>query len=153
MPRVDLELDINAPVERVWRAVTDVERYPESMDSVRSVTIVDADGPTVRRTAWSVLLKGSILQWEEVETLDPDERVMSSQQVSGDMEKFEATWSLQPIDADRTTVSLAVDFEIGIPLLADMLDPVAQRALRENCTEMLRGVEQESLEASAWDAP
>jgi ribosome-associated toxin RatA of RatAB toxin-antitoxin module len=144
MPQVTLDMQINAPAGVVWRAVTDVERYPESMRSVRAARILDAPSATTRRTEWSVSLKGSILEWEEDETLDPERMVMRFRQLSGDMEKFDGEWTVDPVDAERSTVRLTVEFEIGIPLLADMLNPVAQRSLRENCVEMLRGIETQS---------
>ena len=38
-------------------------------------------------------------------------------------------------------MSLHVDFDIGIPLLSDLLNPVASDALRENAAQMLRALE------------
>ena len=149
MPEVALELDIQAPAARVWEVVTDIERYPESMDSVRWVKIVDDTDPLARRSAWSVLLKGSILEWEEVERIEPDRMVMRFHQVSGDMETFDGAWWVTPVDENRTTVKLNIVFEIGIPLLADMLNPVAERSLRANSREMLLGVERDSLAAGS----
>ena len=147
MPDVSLELLIRAPIERVWETVTAIEAYPGSMDSVRSVRIVERTGENERRSAWSVTLKGAILEWEELETLDPVAHVLSFHQLSGDMERFEGAWALEAADAESTNVRLEVSFEIGIPLLAEMLNPVAQRSLRENCTDMLRGIESDSLAA------
>jgi ribosome-associated toxin RatA of RatAB toxin-antitoxin module len=149
MPEVALELDIQAPAARVWEVVTDIERYPDSMDSVRWVKIVDDTDPLARRSAWSVLLKGSILEWEEVERIDPDRMVMEFHQVAGDMETFDGAWWVTPVDENRTTVKLNIVFEIGIPLLADMLNPVAERSLRDNSREMLLGVERDSLAAGS----
>jgi ribosome-associated toxin RatA of RatAB toxin-antitoxin module len=149
MPEVSLELEIHAPAHRVWEVVTDIERYPDSMANVRWVKIVDATNPLGRRSAWSVLLKGSILEWEEVEKIDPDRLVMEFHQVSGDMETFDGVWAVTPLADHLTRVTLHVSFEIGIPLLAEMLNPVAQRSLRENCREMLLGVERDSVTRAA----
>jgi hypothetical protein len=44
-------------------------------------------------------------------------------------------------------VTLNVDFDIGIPLLADMLNPVASAALRENSQQMLAALEQRLITA------
>jgi ribosome-associated toxin RatA of RatAB toxin-antitoxin module len=147
MPEVVLELDIQAPAERVWQVVTDIERYPDSMDSVRWVKIIDGTDPLARRSGWSVLLKGSILEWEEVERIDPDRMVMEFHQVSGDMETFDGAWRVTALDRNRANVKLNISFEIGIPLLADMLNPVAERSLRANSRDMLLGVERDSLAA------
>jgi ribosome-associated toxin RatA of RatAB toxin-antitoxin module len=145
VPEVGLELEIDADVDRVWAVVTDIERYPDSMDTVRWVKIVDGSDPLARRSAWSVLLKGSILEWEEVERVDPDRKVMEFHQVSGDMETFDGCWTVIPAGPGRTLVTLRVEFEIGIPLLAEMLNPVAQRSLRDNCREMLLGISRDSV--------
>jgi ribosome-associated toxin RatA of RatAB toxin-antitoxin module len=147
MPDVELQMDIHAPVARVWDTVVDIESYPALMESVRSVRIVDFAGPTERTVAWSVTLKGSILEWREVERLDPARHVVRFEQLSGDMERFEGAWRLTARAPHLTRVRLAVSFEIGIPLLAEMLNPVAQRSLHDNCREMLLGIEQEALAA------
>jgi ribosome-associated toxin RatA of RatAB toxin-antitoxin module len=145
MPEISLDMEIRAPLARVWDAVVDVERYPASMHSVRSVRVLAEEGPGVRLSAWSIVLKGSILEWHERDWLDEAARVVSFSQVSGDLERFEGAWRLREHGAGSTHVLLELSFEIGIPLLAEMLDPVAQRSLHENCAEMLLGVEREAI--------
>lgn len=150
MPTVELQIDIQAPLERVWDAVIDIERYPETMESVRWVKLLPSPDPdpTVRHSAWSVNLKGSILEWEVDEKLDHEAHVFRSLQRSGDMETYEGAWTVTELEPGLTRAHLEITFEIGIPLLADMLNPVAVRSLRENSTDMLRGIEREALEAS-----
>jgi ribosome-associated toxin RatA of RatAB toxin-antitoxin module len=141
MPEVNVHLPVRAPIERVWESVVDIERYHESLDSVRSATIVEQLSVHMRRAAWSVLLKGSILEWEEEEHLDPVAHTIDFKQLCGDLEYLDGHWALKAIKPEHTMVAFEVRFEIGIPLLADMLNPAAQRALQENCTEMVRGIE------------
>lgn len=150
MPRVELALQIEADAGRAWAAVIDIERYPSVMDSVRSVALLPdaATPPGARRSAWSIVLKGSILEWQEDEWVDDDTRTLSFVQHSGDMDQFEGAWQVTELEDGRSDVRLTIDFEIGIPLLADMLNPVAERSLRDNCTDMLRGVEREAIEAA-----
>ncbi|MEN0012933.1 MAG: SRPBCC family protein [Solirubrobacteraceae bacterium] len=149
MPNVTLDVEIQAHVDRVWAAVVDIERYPEVMSCVRWTKVLAFDEPTHRHSAWSITLKGSILEWEETERIDHERRVMSFDQVSGDMEIFVGSWTVTELPGGRTNVVLTIDFEIGIPLLADMLNPVAVRSLRGNCRDMLEGVEREAMAATA----
>jgi uncharacterized membrane protein len=142
MPNVHLELEIAAPIDTVWDAVVDIESFPASMDSVRSVKIIERRGSN-RRSAWSVLLQGAVLQWEEEETLDREARAVTFRQLNGDLAQLDGRWCLVEREPDVTAVHFDVFFQIGIPLLAEMLDPVAQRSLRENSIEMLRGIERE----------
>jgi ribosome-associated toxin RatA of RatAB toxin-antitoxin module len=147
MPQVSIEREVRASAGRLWQTVLDVERYPESMASVRWVRITAVESERERQISWSVSLKGSILEWEEVERIDHQAMTVKFRQVSGDMERLEGEWSLSPRGEDLTLVSLQVSFEIGIPMLAEMLNPVAELSFHENCDEMLRGVEQEALAA------
>jgi ribosome-associated toxin RatA of RatAB toxin-antitoxin module len=141
MPEVKLALTIEAPIKRVWETVVDIEGYQDSMATVRSVRVVERENDHRRRAAWSVLLKGSILEWEEEEEIDPDAHTVRFKQLRGDLEHFDGHWALEAIGPEQTKVVFEVVFEIGIPMLAEMLNPVAQRSLQENCTEMLRGIE------------
>lgn len=141
MPEVKIDLEIRAPIERVWETVIDIERYQDSLENVRTVKIVEQNDECRRRAAWSVLLKGAILEWEEEEDLDHDAHMVVFKQLRGDLEHFDGHWALVALGAEHTKVVFEVVFEIGIPMLADMLNPAAQRSLQENCTEMLQGIE------------
>ncbi|MER7918682.1 MULTISPECIES: SRPBCC family protein [unclassified Streptomyces] len=141
MPRVDVELRIAAPPDLAWAAVADVESYPGCMDNVESVTVVERGDARHRTTAWSVRLKGSVLRWTEAEVLDDGARRFDFRQVTGDLGDFSGFWAVTPAGAAHSTVSLHVDFDIGIPLLAEMLNPVASDALRDNAAQMLRALE------------
>jgi hypothetical protein len=44
------------------------------------------------------------------------------------------------LDASLTRASLHVSFEIGIPMLSELLDPLAAQALEDNARLMLRSV-------------
>lgn len=143
MPEVALELEIKAPIARVWDVVLDISRYPDSMVNVCSVTILFGENTLDRTSAWSVKLKGSILEWTERETIDPDAHVVRFHQLSGDLARFDGSWEVDAVGENATMVRFTASFEIGIPLLADMLNPVAQRALRDNAIDMLTGIERE----------
>ncbi|GAA3029677.1 hypothetical protein GCM10020000_02920 [Streptomyces olivoverticillatus] len=115
MPRVEVELYIAAPPAQSWAAVVDVESYPECMDSVQSVKVVEQNGPQERTTAWSVHLKGSVLEWVEAERIDDEARRFDFHQVSGDLAHFVGHWAVRPADDGGSLVSLDVEFDIGIP--------------------------------------
>jgi ribosome-associated toxin RatA of RatAB toxin-antitoxin module len=141
MPAVNIDQDIQAPIERVWETLLDVESYEESMETVRWVRLIDTDEEHTRRAEWSVVLKGSILEWEEEEQLDHGAHRVVFKQLRGDLEFFDGYWMLEEIGPNETRARFEVEFEIGIPMLAEMLNPVAQRSLEESCAGMLRDLE------------
>jgi ribosome-associated toxin RatA of RatAB toxin-antitoxin module len=132
---------MHAPAHEVWNAVSDVLSYPKFMANVNSVDLVEElpDGSTL--TSWSVLLKGSNLEWTERDVADHQLRRLEFAQTDGDLEQFEGVWSVTDADDGQVIVRLECEFDIGIPLLADMLNPVAARALTENSEAMLRQIE------------
>lgn len=143
MPRVDVSVAMLAPAHEVWIAVSDVLSYPRFMDNVNHVNLVEElpDGSTL--TSWSVVLKGSNLEWTERDVADHQNRRLEFAQTDGDLEQFEGVWSVTEPGDGTVVVRLECDFDIGIPLLADMLNPVAARALTENSEAMLRQIEAE----------
>ncbi len=141
MPGVALDMDIRAPMDVVWAAVLDIESYPEVMTNVVSVRIEEWETPIQRRSEWAMIIKGATLVWRDREWIDHDEHTVRFTQVSGDLESFEGAWELEEKEERLIHVKLRIDFEIGVPLLAPMLNPVAQRALHDNAKEMLEGVD------------
>ena len=144
MPHVRVDLSIDADIDDVWHTVCGVEAYPQYMDNVRTVRVLEDEGDT-RVTSWSVFLKGSILEWTESEEIHAAERRIDFHQLDGDLELFNGYWQLSEEAGGATRVELDIEFEIGIPLLAQMLNPVAGRALHDNSEQMLRGLERKAL--------
>jgi ribosome-associated toxin RatA of RatAB toxin-antitoxin module len=144
MPAVDVESAIQISRDRVWAAMLDIESFPDYMDNVLAAKILTLDDGTHRVSEWSAMLKGSILEWVEDERIDVNRHIIEFDQVDGDLDIFRGTWSVHE-DGDLSVVRLQAEFEIGIPLLADMLNPVAARALRDNQEQMLRSLEERVL--------
>ena len=60
-------------------------------------------------------------------------------QTEGDLKKMEGEWRLVPV-SEGTEVSLLVDFEFGIPMIAGLLNPILKKKVRENSENMLTAV-------------
>ena len=136
MPDVTVEEVVPVPVERMWELVADVEAYPRLIEHVRALEVLER-GPKHRVTAWTVDLRGCVMRWVEHEQLDAARHRIDYHQVGGDLQRFEGHWQLDPAVGASTRVVLAVRFEIGIPALSEMLDPVAERAIRASSRSMV----------------
>jgi ribosome-associated toxin RatA of RatAB toxin-antitoxin module len=137
MPLIIVKERIEEPIAKVWELVKKIEDYPKFMKPVREVKVLSRVGD-ITEAEWEIELKGSLLRWSERETCRPEDHRIDFQQIEGDLEKFEGHWDLKSVSPGATEVELKVDFEIGIPMLRDMLNPVAEKALRENAVTMLR---------------
>ncbi len=149
MPTVEVGVQLAVSPDMAWDTIIDVESYPRRMHNVQSVRLLPESGEGFRRAAWSVLLRGSVLRWVEREYLDAPARVVRFEQESGDLDLFSGYWSVQPHGSGGSDVRLHVDFDIGIPLLADMLNPIAKTALTDNAVLMLQALEHVPAEAEA----
>ncbi|HET8683315.1 MAG TPA: SRPBCC family protein [Micromonosporaceae bacterium] len=140
MPNVVTENRSDADAAFVWEALKDIESFPSYMDVVRDIKIDEWSGER-RVSSWSVMLKGSILEWQEEELIDEATRTITFRQLEGDLAYFNGHWAVGEQDG-LTVLRLEVDFDIGIPLLAEMLNPVAALALEDNSTAILEHLQQ-----------
>ncbi|KOV71379.1 cyclase [Streptomyces sp. AS58] len=125
--------------DAVYRRISDFRRYPEFTDTVREVR-VDAplsDGTLV--SEWTVVFRGGLMCWRERDTLSPETYSLTFEQLSGDFQTFEGSWSCQP-RGGGTLVVFTASFDLGIPTLAEILDPVAESTLRANIARILAGL-------------
>jgi ribosome-associated toxin RatA of RatAB toxin-antitoxin module len=140
MPIVEVREIIHRDVHTIWERICDVESYPEFMEPVLSIEKLETIGNS-DVVKWEVRLKGSILRWTESETRSEDRYRIDFVQVDGDLERFCGFWQLSEITSDQTEAVLYLEFEIGISMLREMLNPVAERALRDNLRLMLRSLD------------
>jgi ribosome-associated toxin RatA of RatAB toxin-antitoxin module len=148
MPTVNLVLTATeVDAAECYRRLSDFARYPELTDAVRSVE-VDSPGREAPsgarqsytvRSRWTVVFRNGLLRWTEKDTLDPVARTITFRQLTGDFETFDGQWSVRerPTGCD---VVFDAHFDLGIPSLAAILDPVAESTLRANILTIVRGL-------------
>ena len=54
----------------------------------------------------------------------------------------EIQWVIEP-KAEGCEVTLAVDFEFGIPMIAGLLNPILKKKVRENSENMLTSIKEQ----------
>lgn len=139
LEHIVVERRMQLPIETVWERVVDIEAYPSFMRDVISVTVSSND-ETGRIAEWAIRLRGSILKWRERGIIDPVARVIRFEQVDGDLDVFQGAWFVES-KPDGVVARLEASFQIGIPLLATMLTPIAVRTFRDNAEAMLRDLD------------
>lgn len=126
---------VNAVVQTlpddVYRVLTDFPGYVGRAPSVRHVeTRADVT------SAWEVAFRDGVLRWVERDEFDAANRTISFHQIDGDLEVFDGRWTVKPDDRGAA-VAFTATFDIGVPGLAAFLEPVAERALQDNITELI----------------
>jgi ribosome-associated toxin RatA of RatAB toxin-antitoxin module len=139
MRTVRLRLHVpHKPASQVYAALADFGRYPELCDAVRNVAVTEVSG---NRTvsAWEVTFRAGLLRWTEQDTFDPAALTITFCQLEGDVAVFDGSWRCVDAAAGSEVVFCA-RLDMGIPSLADALEPIAVRTLADNIVSIVRGL-------------
>jgi len=122
----------------VYATLADFERYPLLCEAVQSVTVTDmSEHHTVSQ--WEVTFRAGLLRWTEEDTFDPSALTITFHQLEGDIAVFDGSW--QCVDtAHGSEVLFVATLDMGIPSLADALEPIAARTLTDNIVSIVRGL-------------
>jgi uncharacterized membrane protein len=126
------------PASDVYETLADFERYPELSDAVRSVAVTElSENRSV--SAWEVTFRAGLLRWTEEDTFDPGALSITFHQLEGDAAVFDGSWEC--VDAAQgSEIVFAARLDMGIPSLADALEPIAARTLLDNIVSIVRGL-------------
>ena len=139
MRSVTLSADLPGhPAADTYARITVFAAYPAHSAAIRNVTVSDVtENGSVSH--WEVAFRRGILRWTEEDTFDRAGLRIDFHQLAGDVAVFEGSWQVRPVGAG-STVTFTARLDLGIPLLADVLEPIAVRALVENTESILRGL-------------
>jgi ribosome-associated toxin RatA of RatAB toxin-antitoxin module len=123
----------------VFDRLAEFERYPHLVDVVRSVRLVSPPGSQPVISRWEVYFRNGILAWTEADQLRRSDLTIEFDQLEGDFDEFSGSWVLTAQDGGVALV-FACAFDFGVPSLASIIDPVAERVLTETIQLILRGL-------------
>jgi len=169
MGLIVVERVIDAPVDVVYAAAKDVERFPEVIPDLSEVKVLereDAPGKVSRTvSSWrgTLSIAGLInrgIYWKEEDRWDDAARRCEFSLIEGDMKKYDGFWTFEEVpsgDAEayatgaeagatggeqrKTLVRLTVDFELGVPMIGPLVVRLVDKLVKENCEALLAGLE------------
>ena len=122
----------------VYAILADFERYPELSEAVRSVAVTEvSENLTV--SSWEVTFRAGLLRWTEEDTFDPGALSITFRQLEGDIALFDGSWTCLAA-ALGSEIVFSARLDMGIPSLADALEPIAARTLIDNIVSIVRGL-------------
>ena len=135
--RLRLHVPHQSPSD-VYATLADFERYPELSDAVRSVDVAEvSENITVSR--WEVTFRAGLLRWTEEDTFDPGALSITFRQLEGDIALFDGSWECVDV-APGSEIVFSARLDMGIPSLADALEPIAARTMTDNIVSIVRGL-------------
>jgi coenzyme Q-binding protein COQ10 len=147
MPFVETKIVVYAPAREVYELAKDQERFPEFMPDVELVTVIDRAGNCVR-SRWKTLVEEAPIEWIEEDIFDDAALRVDYKLLEGDLDTFEGTWTFEERDG-ATHVCLGVEYDFGVPTLAELIGPTLHKKVEENSQMMLAALKREAETARA----
>jgi ribosome-associated toxin RatA of RatAB toxin-antitoxin module len=141
-----LELTAAIPglaVEVVFAGLVRYERYPALAPHIQSTVVHQAFPEPEGSSSWELSFRSGLLRWTERERFVrdalPDAASIEFEQVRGDFDSFSGRWALGRSGPDCTLLFQA-DFDFGIPSMEGILDPIAERVIKESVAWVVTGL-------------
>ena len=141
MPYVESTIVVDAPAREVYELAKEQERFPQFMPDVETVTVLERF-PDYIVTRWKTLVEDAPIEWTEEDRFDDVNIRIDYKLIEGDLDTFEGAWTFEERDG-RTTVTLGVDYDFGVPTLAELIGPTLAKKVKENSEMMLAGLKRE----------
>jgi ribosome-associated toxin RatA of RatAB toxin-antitoxin module len=123
----------------VYESIARFDRFPELAPHVSSTTVHGSLPAAVGSSSWELHFRSGLLRWTEEDRFARDELEIVFEQEDGDFDHFAGKWALTQDGAD-VVVHFEVDFDFGIPSLEGILDPIAERVIKETVAWAVTGL-------------
>ena len=137
MPDVNIRAVVRGrEPDEVLAAATDFAKWPEMSDAVVSVRVDPGEGEST--SYWEVLFREGILKWSQRDQDVADTR-RAFELIEGDPLVWHGAWSAEASGGD-THVRLDAEFDLGMPSLSHVLDPMGVEAIEDAVQSVMRGL-------------
>jgi uncharacterized membrane protein len=144
MPSVESEVRVQAPLEQVYALARDIERFPQFMEDVEEVKILEQT-PERQVSRWVGIIKElrRTITWTEEDFWDDQAHACTFRQTEGDYTEYGGSWEFVP-EGEGTRVRLRVDYEYNVPLVGALIQSILKKKMQANTDAMLEALRQEA---------
>ncbi|RME20865.1 MAG: SRPBCC family protein [Deltaproteobacteria bacterium] len=130
MSGVERQIEISAPIEKVFDVVADVESYPQFLDSLGMVGIeVLESGDGFKTVKHTVRKMGTNVSYTLRYELDKPNRIEWSFVEGQMMKDNRGFWKLEKIDDNRTRATYSVDVKFGMLVPKSLVNAMVSKEL------------------------
>ncbi len=147
MPTVETTTWIDAPLDRVYGIAKRNEDFPQFMKDVQSLAIVEAEGGRVV-SDWVGLVSafGLKVRWRQEDVWDDSEHVCRFQQIQGDYDKLQGTWTFRDENGGTRFISV-VEYEYNVPTIGALVKRVIHGLVVKNLDDTLAAIKKRAESA------
>jgi uncharacterized membrane protein len=144
VPRIELSYLIDAPVEKAYEVARDVESFPEIMDDLQSLTVLERSEDGNRTvTEWVGLVRqfSMKLKWQQEDIWDPIRHRDEFRALKGDVDEMSGYWQFTEENGQTRFESL-VDYEINVPLVGPLVKNIIKKLMESNLDAQMRAIKE-----------
>jgi ribosome-associated toxin RatA of RatAB toxin-antitoxin module len=144
MPTVHSEISIAAPCAAVYALARDIERFPEFMEDVEEVEILEQT-PERQVSRWVAPVKEMrrTVRWTEEDFWNEQEYVCEFRMLEGDFTSYGGRWEFEEVP-EGTAVRLRLDYEYDIPMIGALIQNLLRKKMQQNADSMLAALKREA---------
>jgi ribosome-associated toxin RatA of RatAB toxin-antitoxin module len=145
MPVIEKHVVVNAPVERTFAVLQQVESFSEFLPHVKQVQIVEQQLPRMVLD-WVVVAPGVGVEvrWRSHQIVYPDEQRITFRPDGDALVQLSGEWRVQAVDAG-CILSTTIEYEAKVP---PIFAAVAQKAVNDIIEGWLNGFKQRAEAAN-----
>ena len=137
-----VEQIVRAPVEQVFAIARQVERFPNWLDYVTAIRVLERseDGKVVV-SEWeaSVPMFGLKARWVERDEWDEEQKVCRFALQEGDLDKYEGEWVFEH-HPEGTRMVLTVNYEYRVPIGGALVQQLVRKIVEQMAQKLLEGI-------------
>lgn len=142
MPEIVQNVHINAPVEKVYAVARDVEAFPQYMDDLQSLTVLERSEDNKRTvTAWVGIIREfkMNIKWTQEDVWDDSAHTDVFKMIQGDMDSMSGVWRFIP-EEGGTRFESEVSYEFDVPLIGPMVKNLIRKKMTENLQATMQAI-------------
>lgn len=140
MPKVESSVHIDAPLSKVYAVARDNRSFPEFMEDVKSLAVIEEDGPRVVSDYVGVVPAfGLKVRWRQEDIWDDEAKTCVFRQLSGDYDHLAGVWKFTEHDGGTLFVS-DLDYEYIVPGLGPLVKKVVHNIVVKNMDGILKAI-------------
>ena len=122
-------------LNRAYDHLCDMESYSDYMEDVINVE-VKPHSANESLVNWETKVEDAEFSWKQINHYDKKSRSVSFKLVEGDFDMLEGEWQIME-DMSKYFLRLKLQYNIGLPVIEDVLGPILKEKMKTNSLNML----------------
>jgi len=146
MPQIQTDIFINAPLEKVYNIAKNIEEFPEFLDDITSVKILERT-ETGYISEWvggvDVMNSKIAMNWTEEDIWDDVSNTCTFRALSGNWENYDGVWKFEEKD-NGTLMSMDLLANVNVPLIGPIIIKLVGKLTKTNIDNMFLGIKKQA---------